>query len=182
MFNEFLVLEKDEKMLLIDFHAGHERLLYDELVKKALNKQIVIQDLLIPYIQSVNSKEMDYLLELKDDLESIGFGIDQFSPTDIRISYVPLLMKDINIKKFVDDLLNDMNNLKPKVAYELDSYLMKTACRSAVKAGEKLSELQIQSLLKNLDINKPVLLCPHGRPIVTVIQKSQIEKWFKRIV
>ena len=182
LFNEFLVLEKDEKMLLIDFHAGHERLLYDELVKKALNKQIVIQDLLIPYIQSVNSKEMDYLLELKDDLESIGFGIDQFSPTDIRISYVPLLMKDINIKKFVDDLLNDMNNLKPKVAYELDSYLMKTACRSAVKAGEKLSELQIQSLLKNLDINKPVLLCPHGRPIVTVIQKSQIEKWFKRIV
>lgn len=182
LFNEFLLLEKDEKMLLIDFHAGHERLLYDELVKKAIEKQIVIQDLLIPYVQAVNSKEMDYLLEFKDELESIGFGLDQFSPTDIRISYVPVLMKDINLKNFVYDLLNDMNNYKPKVAYELDSYLMRTACRSAVKAGEKLSEMQIKALLKNLDINKPVLLCPHGRPIVTVVTKAQIEKWFKRIV
>lgn len=181
-FNEFLVLEKDDKMLLIDFHAGHERLLYDELVKKAVNKEIVIQDLLIPYIQSVNSKELDYLLELSEELERIGFGMDQCSPTEIRISSVPMLMKDINLRKFVDDLLNDMNNYKPKVAYELDSFLMKTACRSAVKAGEKLNELQINALLKNLDINKPVLLCPHGRPIVTIVTKSQIEKWFKRIV
>lgn len=182
LFNEFLVLEKDDKMLLIDFHAGHERLLYDELVKKVVNKEILIQDLLIPYIQSVNSKELDYLLELSEELERIGFGMDQCSPTEIRISSVPMLMKDINLRKFVDDLLNDMNNYKPKVAYELDSFLMKTACRSAVKAGEKLNELQINALLKNLDINKPVLLCPHGRPIVTIVTKSQIEKWFKRIV
>lgn len=182
LFNEFLVLEKDDKMLLIDFHAGHERLLYDELVKKVVNKEILIQDLLIPYIQSVNSKELDYLLELSEELERIGFGMDQCSPTEIRISSVPMLVKDINLRKFVDDLLNDMNNYKPKVAYELDSFLMKTACRSAVKAGEKLNELQINALLKNLDINKPVLLCPHGRPIVTIVTKSQIEKWFKRIV
>ena len=138
--------------------------------------------MLIPYIQSVNSKELDYLLELSEELERIGFGMDQCSPTEIRISSVPMLMKDINLRKFVDDLLNDMNNYKPKVAYELDSFLMKTACRSALKAGEKLNELQINALLKNLDINKPVLLCPHGRPIVTIVTKSQIEKWFKRIV
>ena len=182
IFNEFLILEKDEKMLLIDFHAGHERLLYDELVKKVVNKEIIIQDLLIPYIQSVNSKELEYLMNLCEELEKLGFGLDQCSPTEIRISYVPMFLKDINIKKFVDDLLNDMNNFKPKVAYELDSFLMKTACRSAVKAGEKLNDMQIKALLKNLDINKPVLLCPHGRPIVTVVTKTQIEKWFKRIV
>jgi len=182
LFNEFLILEKEDKMLLIDFHAGHERLLYDDLVKKVMNKEIIIQDLLIPYVQSVNPKELDYLLELSVELEKIGFSMDQCSPNEIRISSVPMLIKDINLKKFVDDLLNDINNYKPKVAYELDSFLMKTACRSAVKAGEKLSEMQIKALLKNLDINKPLLLCPHGRPIVTIVTKSQIEKWFKRIV
>ena len=182
IFNEFLILEKDDVMLLVDFHAGHERLLYDDLVNKVLSKQIVVQDLLFSYVHAVNSKEMEYLLNFKDELEKIGFILDQFSPTEIKISSVPMLMKDIDLKQFVNDLLNDINNHKPKVAYELDKYLMKTACKSAVKAGQKLNDMQISALLKNLDINKPVLLCPHGRPIVTVVSKSQIEKWFKRIV
>ena len=91
-------------------------------------------------------------------------------------------MKDINLKAFIDELLNDVNNLKPKIGYELDSFLMKKACRSAVKAGQKLSELQIKHLLKDLDMTNPVLLCPHGRPIITLINKNEIEKWFKRIV
>ena len=182
IFNEFIILERGEKCLLVDFHAGHERLLYDEFISKIKNNQIVIQDLLIPYIRKVNYKELEYLLSFKDDLEKLGFGIDQFSPTEIQINYVPMLVKDLNLKAFTDEILNDINNFKPSVGYEIDSFLMKKACRSAVKAGQKLNELQIKQLLKNLDINKPVLLCPHGRPIVTVLTKSQIEKWFKRIV
>lgn len=182
IFSEFLVLEYKDKMILLDFHAGHERLLYDKLLNEMANKHIAVQDLLVPYIHTLTPKEIDYILQFKDNFMKLGFDIDQFSANSIRISSVPLLVKDINLKDFVNDLVNDLNNFKPKIAYELDSYLMRTACRSAVKAGQVLNDLQINELLKNLDINNPVLLCPHGRPIVTVITRAQIEKWFKRIV
>lgn len=182
IFNEFIILEYQDKMILMDFHAGHERLLYDQLTKQFANRQIVIQDLLIPYVQSMSAKEVDYVLQFAEEFAHIGFAIDQISPTELRISSVPLLCKDINLKEFVDDIVNDINSYKPTVAFEIDAYLMRTACRSAVKAGQKLNELQIKALLKDLDMKKPVLLCPHGRPVISIISRSQIEKWFKRIV
>ena len=91
-------------------------------------------------------------------------------------------LKDINLKNFVDDLIHDMKNLRPSMNNEIKHYLMQKACKASVKSGMKLTEMEIKELLKNLDINHPVLLCPHGRPVVTVISRAQIEKWFKRIV
>lgn len=182
IFSEFLILEKDDTMLLVDFHAGHERLLYDKLVAKVNASQLDIQTLLIPYYHTVNVKEMEYIINLHDELLRLGFDIEQSGPNEIRVATVPTILSDINLKEFVQDLLHDLSNQKPNINYKLDHSLMQKACKSAVKAGMKLSEMQINELLKNFDVNQPVLLCPHGRPIVTVIKLSQIEKWFKRIV
>lgn len=182
IFNEFLILEKDDVMLLIDFHAGHERLLYDKLVLKINNQNMDIQTLLVPYTHQLNAQELDYVLDMADRLKSLGFEIEQIGPNEINILTVPTILSDINLKTFVQDLLHDMANKKPKINNELDRMLMQKACKSAVKSGMTLNTTQIQELLKNLDINKPVLLCPHGRPIVSVVTKNQIEKWFKRIV
>lgn len=182
IFNEFLILEKNDVMLLLDFHAGHERLLYDKLVASVNSKQLDIQNLLVPYFHKLNSQELDYFYKISDRLNALGFEIEQFGPDEIRVAGVPAILSDINLKKFVEDLLHDMNNQRPKINEELDRMLMQKACKSAVKAGMTLSEMQINQLLKDLDLNNPVLLCPHGRPIVTVIKRSQIEKWFKRIV
>lgn len=182
IFNEFLILEKDDTMLLVDFHAGHERLLYDKLVAKVNSSKIDIQSLLIPYYHRVNVREMEYILNLKSELSRLGFDVEQGGPDEIKISTVPAILSDINLKEFVQDLLHDMSNQKPNIHVKLDHNLMQKACKSAVKSGMKLSEMQINELLKNFDVNHPVLLCPHGRPIVTVIKLSQIEKWFKRIV
>ncbi len=182
IFKEFIILEKDDNMLLLDFHAGHERLNYDKFVKMVESRDIVVQDLLIPYVCEMNEQEVSYILTLKPDLEKLGFDIDAFGDKKIIINSVPVQLKDINLKNFVDDLLHDMKNIKPKLNTELMSYLTKKACKSSVKSGMTLSEMEIKELLKNLDIEQPVLLCPHGRPILTVVKKSQIEKWFKRIV
>lgn len=182
IFSEFLILEKDDVMLLVDFHAGHERLLYDKLVAKVNSSQLDIQTLLVPYYHTVNVKEMEYILNLHDELLRLGFDIEQSGPNEVRVASVPTILSDINIREFVQDLLHDLSNQKPNINYKLDHSLMQKACKSAVKAGMTLSEMQINELLKNFDVNQPVLLCPHGRPIVTVIKRSQIEKWFKRIV
>ena len=182
IFNEFLILEKDNIMLMVDFHAGHERLLYDQLVNKINNEALELQTLLVPYTHTLNIQEIDYIIGIKDSLYKLGFDINQIGANQIEISCVPAMLSDINLKDFVGDLLHDIKNKRPKINAELDNSLMQKACKSAVKAGMTLSESQIKQLLKNLDINKPVLLCPHGRPIVSVITRAQVEKWFKRIV
>ena len=182
LFDEFLILEKDDVMLMVDFHAGHERLLYDKLVEKINTKDIDIQTLLVPYYHKLNAQEMEYILTLTNELSRLGFEIEPIGPNEIRVLTVPIILSDVNLKTFIQDLLHDMSNIRPKINEELDRMLMQKACKSAVKSGMKLSIMQINELLKNLDINRPVLLCPHGRPIVTVVKRNQIEKWFKRIV
>lgn len=182
IFNEFIILEKGENMFLLDFHAGHERLNYDKFTKMIEDRNIVVQDLLIPYTQDVSAVEQDHILSLKNNLNELGFDIDTLGDSKIVIRSVPMQLKDINLKNFVDDLLHDLKNLKPKLNNEINNYLTQKACKSSVKSGMTLSTLEIQELLKNLDEKKPVLLCPHGRPVLTIISKSQIEKWFKRIV
>ena len=169
-------------MLLLDFHAGHERLNYDKFCEIVENREVVIQDLLIPYTHELSEIELNYILSLKDTLAELGFDIDAFGENKVIIHAVPMQLKDINLKNFVDDLLHDIKNIKPSMNNEIKHYLIQKACKSSVKSGQTLSELEIKSLLKNLDLKQPVLLCPHGRPIVTVVTKSQIEKWFKRIV
>ncbi len=182
IFNEFIILEKGENMFLLDFHAGHERLNYDKFIQMVEQRDIVIQDLLIPYTQELNENEITYLMNLKDSLSKLGFDIEQFSDKKIIIHSIPMQLKDINLKNFIDDILHDMKNIKPSMNNEIKHYLMQKACKSSVKSGMTLSEHEIKELLKNLDDKNPVLLCPHGRPILTVVTRSQIEKWFKRLV
>lgn len=182
IFNEFIVLEKGDNMILIDFHAGHERLNYDKFVSMIESRDIVIQDLLIPYTHELSKIEIGHIMELKDELNKLGFDIDTFGDNKIIIYSVPMQLKDINLKEFINDLIHDMKNLKPKMNSEISHYLAKKACKSSVKSGMKLSEMEIHALLKDLDMKNPILLCPHGRPVITVVTKNQIEKWFKRIV
>lgn len=182
LFNEFLILEKNDNMILVDFHAGHERLNYDKFTKMVESRDVVIQDLLIPYVQELTEPEVEFILDLKPALSELGFDVDAFGDKKIIINSVPMQLKDINIKDFIDNLVHDMKNLKPNMNNEIRHYLMQKACKSSVKSGMKLNEMEIKELLKNLDINNPVLLCPHGRPVVTIITRAQIEKWFKRIV
>lgn len=182
IFNEFIILEKGDNMILLDFHAGHERLNYDKFVAMVESKDLVVQDLLIPYTQTLTERELDYILNMKEDLKVLGFDVDEFGDKTIIINSIPLQLKDINLKAFVDDLLHDIKTPKPNIDNQLKHYLMQKACKSSVKSGMTLSTHEIQELLKNLDEKHPVLLCPHGRPIISVISKSKLEKDFKRIV
>lgn len=182
VFNEFLVIEKGEYILFLDYHAGHERLNYDKFTSMVEKRQVVIQDLLVPYVQKVTVQEAEYILNLKDKLQELGFDIDEYGEDRIKINSIPMQLKDINLKNFIDDLLHDMKNMSPNLNNEIKHYLMQKACKSSVKAGMPLSNMEINDLLKSLDMKNPVLLCPHGRPVISVVSRAQIEKWFKRIV
>ena len=182
VFNTFILIEKGDHLLVIDQHAGHERLLYDQLKQQYNDSEIMIQDLLVPYVMELNPIEYAFLLEHKNAFEKIGIVLDSFGDHAIKISSVPLILKNIDFVEYMNTILKDTQNLSIKKSDMLEDYLARTACRSAVKANDILSKEEVDILIKMLGHEDQVLLCPHGRPIVVDIDKKEMEKWFKRIV
>ena len=170
-------------MLLIDQHAGHERILFDKYMNELDKQELYSQDLVVPYILNLNPIEENYITNHLDDLNALGFLIEYFGASSFKVSAVPVLLNDINLKEFFADILKDLKSeSKITVKKELRHRIATMACKSAVKGGESLADSEIKYLINTLDEKETQLLCPHGRPIVIKITKDQIEKWFKRIV
>lgn len=183
LFNTYILIENEDNLQLIDQHAGHERLLFDKFNLELEHKNVAIQSLLVPYILETNSSERIFIENNLDVLQELGFEIDAFGDNSFKINSVPLLLNNINIQEFFDNILNDIdNNLIVSKNNTLKNYLAKNACKSAVKGKDVLTENETEYLINKLYIPGQVLLCPHGRPIIINITEKEIEKWFKRIV
>jgi len=183
VFDTYIIVQKDSDIYFIDQHAGHEKLLYDKLLHDVQNKEIQVQQLLLPEIVNVNALEKNYIEDNLDNLNSLGFDISLFGENCYKISAVPLLLSNIDIKQFWAELLGELKDLSKKhITDFIKDRLASCACKHAVKAGNVLSEQEIKILLHDLSNDKIALHCPHGRPIVVRVSKSEIEKWFKRIV
>ena len=167
---------------IIDQHAAHERQLFDRFSKEVEEGGLTLQSLLVPHVFSANLKETEFLENNLDALNSSGIEIIPFGENTFKVSAVPSILSQMNLKEFFSSILEETTGLSRKTNEALKNKIARHACRSAVKAGDKLSEGEIDVLLKSFKENKNVLLCPHGRPIVVVFKKTEIEKWFKRIV
>ncbi len=183
LFNTYIIAEFDDSMLLIDQHAGHERVLFDKFMKQVTSQQISTQPMFTPFILDVNSLEYNYIIQHLNDLKELGFEIDEFGVNSFRIDAMPCMLEEINLKDFFAEFLSDMNSLKT-FTYEnaIRDKIASMACKAAVKAGDKLSTNEINYLIGLFVSNNTKLLCPHGRPVVIQIEQKEIEKWFKRIV
>ncbi len=180
--NAFVLLEDGENLYLIDQHAAHERLLFDKLNKQIKENSLNVQPLLLPYILNLNSFEADYLSQKLNVLNEMGIEVAEFGLNTFKISSVPVVLGDIDLKLFFDELLSDLTGLKSITLNDLlKEKIAQKACKAAIKAGDKLSQANIVSLLEMLNGNLG-LKCPHGRPIAIKITRTEIDKWFKRIV
>lgn len=182
-FNTYIIVENGSSIYFIDQHAGHERLLYDKFKASFEKNDLTVQNLLVPYVLNTNYLESDFINNNIETFKSLGFDIEPFGINSFKVSSVPVLLKDISLYKFFNDVLQDLNkNLNLTKSDILKDYLERSACRSAVKANDILSKNEIEILLNMLNSSKQILLCPHGRPIIIEITSKEIEKWFKRIV
>lgn len=181
-FNTYLILECQDKLYFIDQHAAHERQKYDEIINQLNQNSLKVQDLLMPYTFKVNTQECNFLIDNLQSLNDFGIDICEFGYNTFKISSVPLILADINLKEYFDDILNNLTSFTKSPREVIKNRFMQMACKSAVKGGDDLSDLEIKTLLNTIKDSTEVLLCPHGRPIVVEITKQQIEKWFKRIV
>lgn len=182
-FNTYLAVEWGENVYLIDQHAGHERLKYDKLKEEYENKSLVIQPMLIPFVISLNPEDAQIVEENLEAISSVGFDIEEFGDNTYKISSVPAIVSDIDFNKFFSMFLAEkLGKNKITEAELIKDSLMQMACKSAVKGGDDLTKSEIEILFKDMKNKEIVLLCPHGRPVAIRITKSEIEKWFKRIV
>ncbi|MBR2468057.1 MAG: DNA mismatch repair endonuclease MutL [Clostridia bacterium] len=182
-FNTYIIVENQDSIYFIDQHAGHERLLYDKFKQSFENNDMAIQSLLVPYILSTNYLESDFVNNNLAIFKDLGFDIEPFGINSFKVSSVPVLLKDISLHQFFNDVLKDISkNINLTKSDILKDYLERSACRSAVKANDILSKSEIEILLNMLNQNNQVLLCPHGRPVIIEVPSKEIEKWFKRIV
>ncbi len=182
-FNTYIIVENQNSIYFIDQHAGHERLLYDKFKQSFENNELATQSLLVPYILNTNFLESDFINNNIEVFKTLGFDVEPFGINSFKVSSVPVLLKDISLHQFFNDVLKDIShNLNLSKSDILKDYLERSACRSAVKANDILSKGEVEKLLNMLNDYNQVLLCPHGRPVIIEVTSKEIEKWFKRIV
>ncbi len=180
--NTYIIFEDGEDLYIADQHAAHERILFDKLNDSLSKSEIITQPLLLPYILNVNNEEYEFLISKISILSSMGIEIEEFGRNAFKISAIPSFLTDLNLQKFFNDVLNDLNALKSFSVNELlTEKLAQKACKAAIKSGDKLSKLEIDTLLNKLKENIG-LKCPHGRPVAIKITRAEIDKWFKRII
>jgi len=183
IFNTFIIIEIEDRVFLIDQHAAHERILYDELMDVVKDRELKIQPLLLPYILETNNLEHQFIIDNLETFVRLGFDIDEFGSDSFKVSGVPYNLPNLEIGVFFNDILKDINTILTLKNEDLVAeYFAQKACKHAVKGGDDLKTSEIINLLEQIARDEPQLQCPHGRPFVVEIKKYDIDKWFKRIV
>ena len=127
--------------------------------------------------------EYIFIQSILPNLKRLGFELEAFGQNTYKVESVPYILSSIDIKAFFESILSDTKSLQSiELKDILKDKLASLACKSAVKAGDRLDEMEIKKLLSSFLQGGNKLLCPHGRPVVINISKKEIEKWFKRIV
>ena len=181
-FNTYIILEIKDELFIIDQHAAHERILYEKFSKEFYSKQIDSQALLIPWIIQLSHDDIVFIRDIKNSLESTGFDMDILGDDTLVVRAIPTILGQANNKDLITDLIEEAKQSKVDLhkVEKLNKIIMKSACKSAVKAYKKLSNPEINRLISDLKNCHDPYTCPHGRP--TIIKKSitDIEKSFKR--
>jgi len=183
VFSTYIILQKGENLVLIDQHAAHERIVFEELKEKYYKEENLAQYLLEPVVIELTSQEAEFINDKSEMLNKLGFITENFGDNSIILRSVPANSEGGSIREaFLDVLDFLMSENKKDNVYIAEEVLYKMACKGAVKANEKLGDIEIRNIIKKLSQLKNPYTCPHGRPTIIKITKYELEKMFKRIV
>lgn len=182
LFNTYIIYETGDSFMIIDQHAAHERVLYEELMEKAKHRNIEQQPLLMPIIIELTPKERNMIEEYKDVLINLGYEFDFFGENSIAIRQVPIIRGEPASGYMISELLDTIDSQKGDLPSIYERAITQIACKSAVKAGNNLTDKEIEELISRLFSAKLPFTCPHGRPTIITMDKTELEKKFKRII
>ncbi len=181
MFGNYIVAQSGEKMIIIDKHAAHERIIFERLKRSntSSDSQLLINSCSI----LLSGTEFEALNSNNQILENMGFSLDFSAKPYVKLNAVPILLEKLNMDEVIPEIAENliMNKMSPQT-HMLDDILHDLACKAAVKANDKNTAKELQKLAEDVFYDENIRHCPHGRPVMFVLTKREIEKNFKRIL
>jgi DNA mismatch repair protein MutL len=181
--NRYLVAEDSAGIVIIDQHALHERILYEQLREKVLAGQLETQRLLVPEPVTMSPSEAAAALDARQLLEQLGIFIEPFGGDTVLVTGYPAMLANLNpgemLRQVVEQLLAGGRLPEPRDL--LDALLHMISCKAAVKAGDRLAPEEVTALLEQRHLCQDAHHCPHGRPTALVFTREELDKRFKRI-
>ncbi len=181
-FETYIVAEADGKLLLVDQHAAHERIVYNALLEGMAGKGIDSQMLLMPENVQLSPAEMAVFTENREVLLKSGFDAEEFGVGVVKISMVPTALAGSDIRAAFVEVLDRLSQRRDLKTTAETNALHTIACRAALKAGKRLSIQEQEALVQKALLLEGIATCPHGRPIILSLTQKEIEKQFRRIV
>jgi len=178
----YVLMENASGLVLVDQHAAHERVLFEELRRRMEEQGVPTQKLLLPQTFDVPPRDADWIEHNLSVLQRMGIGIESFGPDTFKIDSLPSFL-DVSdaaqfMRKVIDDLKSAGNSVSPMRLGE--EMIAKSVCRHAVKANDPLRYPEVEKLIRDLlDCDLPYC-CPHGRPTMIQISLAELEKKFGR--
>lgn len=183
VFDTYWLAQFEDKFYIIDQHAAHEKIYYERLVRKFREHSIDSQYLTPPLIVSLNMQEEEILNANRDYFEKFGFEIEHFGGREYCISAVPSNLYGLTEEELFLEMLDQLESDHSKDTLDIfASRLATMACKAAVKGNNRLSMEEAEKLLDELMTLENPYHCPHGRPTIISMTKTEMEKKFKRIV
>lgn len=181
IFDNYIIVETKDRVYIIDQHAAHERIRYEELKEELSLGYIQNVEILFPVVIEVSEEEKELLNKHKDLLEKFAFSWEDFGPYHIRIIRVPYEFLNFDSKS-VENLFREIiSDISEKDLSKLEDKIIKSmACHSAVRSGNILVREEMEVLINLIFEKKIPLTCPHGRPYIWEISKEELERYFRR--
>lgn len=181
-FNSYIIGEYLDELYLIDQHAAHEKILFEKYRKNIGSFNVVSQILAVPTIIPLTFDEYAIYKDNEEIFLNAGFVVESFGENDVVVREVPVFLGKPHINNLFHDMIENIKSMGSGLTIDIKyDKIASLACKAAVKANDKLSDVEILSLLEELRYIDEPFTCPHGRPTIIKYSLKEIEKSFKRI-
>ena len=181
--NCYLVVAESDGLVIVDQHALHERILYNELTQRLTQQPLASQRLLIPQTLTLTPAEADTLAQAEPTLKNLGVVVEPFGPNTVAVQQFPTLLSERGVEpqQFLRDAIDTLTEDDTADGERLmESLLQLMACKAAVKAGDPLTTAEARDLLARRHELDKAPSCPHGRPTTLTLALADLERQFKR--
>lgn len=178
----YILAENEKGLVLVDMHAAHERVLYEKMKQALADKNMPTQRLLVPLTLTVSEREADHIEKETDFFASLGFQVERLSKETVVIREVPHYFADAPIEQLIQDVVADIlaHGKSNRVQENLHRLLGNLACRASVRAKRKLTQVEMNALLREMEKTEHSGQCNHGRPTCVTLSLNELDQLFMR--
>lgn len=180
-FDTYIILQNDKQMIFVDQHAAHERILYEKLMRE-IDAGVGSQMLMVAQVVHVTPQDRAKIEMYAEEIRAAGFDIEPFGDDAYQIRAVPNVLGIPQSKAAFLEMVDRLGELRVlSTQQKRRDAILQMACKKAIKGGDKLTMDEIRPLLADMLASNAPPTCPHGRPLVVILTRSELEKRFRRI-